>query len=169
MGKKKEKSVAVAIFSQDRKKVLLIKRRDIPVWVLPGGGIEEKETPEESALRELEEETGFQANIVRLVGEYLPINRLSRHTYLFECSITGGHACIGKETKEIAFYSIEHLPKLLPPPYQEWIFDAHFPATDSFKKELKSINYKTFFKNLALHPLLVLRFVLNRCHMHIND
>jgi 8-oxo-dGTP diphosphatase len=169
MGKKEEKSIAVAIFSQDRKKVLLIKRRDVPVWVLPGGGIERDEPPEKAAIRELEEETGFQAKVTRFVGEYFPINRLAKHTYLYECSIIGGRASRGKETKDLDYFPIEKLPSLLPPPYQEWIFDAHFVSPHPFKKELKSVNYKTFFKNLLLHPLLIFRFLMARCHLHIND
>jgi 8-oxo-dGTP pyrophosphatase MutT (NUDIX family) len=169
MGKKKGKSVAVAIFSHDRKKVLLIKRRDVPVWVLPGGGIEVGESPEKAAIREVEEETGFQVTIKGLVGEYLPINRLSRHTYLFECAIAGGRAVTGKETKDLAFFAPDNLPKFLPPPYQEWIFDAHSLSAHPFKKELKSVNYKTFCKYLILHPLLVMRFLLARCNLHINN
>ncbi len=169
MKKPPKKSIAVAIFSSDREKVLLIKRRDVPVWALPGGGIEKGESPNMAALREVEEETGFQIKILRLVGEYLPVNRLSRHTYLFESVIIGGEPTIGKETKEIAFFPTQALPKLLPPPYAEWIADAQLLSNPPFTKKLTSVNYKVFFTNLLLHPLLVLRFVLSRCHLHIND
>ena len=31
-------------YSEDRKEILLIKRRDVPVWVLPGGGIDSGES-----------------------------------------------------------------------------------------------------------------------------
>jgi 8-oxo-dGTP diphosphatase len=34
------KSVACILFNKNRSEVLLIKRKDIPVWVLPGGGID---------------------------------------------------------------------------------------------------------------------------------
>ena len=53
-------SVLVAIFDSARKKILLTKRRDIPVWVFPGGKIEANETPETCAVRECKEETGFR-------------------------------------------------------------------------------------------------------------
>ena len=61
--KKKVASVIGCTFSKDRKKVLLIKRRDVPVWTLPGGGTEDNETIEEAITRELLEETGFQTKI----------------------------------------------------------------------------------------------------------
>jgi 8-oxo-dGTP pyrophosphatase MutT (NUDIX family) len=56
--------------SDGRRWVLLIARRNAagkPQWTLPKGGIEEGETAEEAALREVREETGYGA----LLGEAL--------------------------------------------------------------------------------------------------
>lgn len=39
-------------------KILLVKRKDYPVWDLPGGRMEKHEQPETCAIREMEEETG---------------------------------------------------------------------------------------------------------------
>lgn len=52
-------------------KVLLIKRGIPPRkghWTLPSGFIELGETPEDSCLRELKEETGMTGTIVKLIG-----------------------------------------------------------------------------------------------------
>jgi len=51
------------------KKILLIKHKKNKRWTQPGGHIEDDETPEEAALREVYEETGLR---VSLVGERFP-------------------------------------------------------------------------------------------------
>ncbi len=162
-------SIAGIIFSKDRKNVLLIKRRDVPVWVLPGGGKEEGESYEEAIIREIKEETGFSVKITKTIGEYFPMNRLSRHTYLYECEILDGRATISNETKEVKFFPLDSLPKLMPPPYDEWIEDAAKNLPQIIKKKMTRVNYPTLIKNLILHPQLVIRFLLSRMGIYINS
>lgn len=45
-------------------KVLLLRKADERRWCLPKGGVEEGETPEEAALREIQEETGLSGDVV---------------------------------------------------------------------------------------------------------
>lgn len=55
----------------DGRWVLLIARRsatDLLQWTLPKGGIEEGETLEQAAVREVREETGIYARILRELG-----------------------------------------------------------------------------------------------------
>ncbi len=40
-----------------------------PTWTFPKGHVEEGETPEEAAIREIEEETGIKAEIEHPIGE----------------------------------------------------------------------------------------------------
>lgn len=60
---------SVFVIDRSRKSVLLVKHKKFNKWVQPGGHIEEKETPEEAALREVYEETGLR---VKLLGERFP-------------------------------------------------------------------------------------------------
>src|SRR5882672_2254732 len=87
----KPESVAGIVFSLDRSQVLLILRRDVPVWVLPGGGIDAGESPEDASIREILEETGLSVKVDRLVGHYTPVNRLTKRTNLYECSAVSGN------------------------------------------------------------------------------
>jgi 8-oxo-dGTP diphosphatase len=161
-------SVAGAIFSKDRLDILLILRRDVPVWVLPGGGIEKGETPEHAIVREILEETGFHVKVKRLVGSYSPINRLARPTELFECETIGGQPTPSPETRDVRFVPLKDLPPM-PPPYPEWIADAREERAAMVEKRLESVTYWNLFKNLILHPLLVGRFLLSRLGIPFNS
>ena len=161
------KSVAGIIFSPDRSCVLLIKRRDVPVWVLPGGGIDPEESPKDAIVREILEETGFTVKVDRLVGDYIPVNRLAKRTYLYECQVLKGQASLSAETRDIRFFPLEQFPPL-PPPYLEWIRDAQHMGPP-IQKNLTSVNYPNLLKNFILHPILVLRFLLSRLGLTINS
>jgi ADP-ribose pyrophosphatase YjhB (NUDIX family) len=51
-------------------KILLTKRRDFPVWCIPGGHLSTGESLLEAAIREAKEETGFDVSILHLIGVY---------------------------------------------------------------------------------------------------
>ena len=55
--------------------IVLVKRKYPPFvddWCLPGGFIEAHEAPEQSAIREVEEETGLKVKIERMLGAQAP-------------------------------------------------------------------------------------------------
>lgn len=162
---KKDTSVIGCIFLSES--VLLVKRRDVPVWVLPGGGIEKNESPEEAIVREIKEETGYSVKIIKKVGEYTPLNRLTRFTHLFECSIISGKSEVNDECQEIKFFPLKNLP-IMPLPYEDWIKDA-LANLPLIKKSLNQVTYFQLFKNLLFHPILVIRFLLSRLGLRIND
>jgi len=162
------KAVYSVIFSEDGKDVLLVQRRDLPVWVLPGGGLDECETPEAGAVRETLEETGYIVTVKRQVAEYLPVNALTKKTYFFECTVAGGAPKVNSEAKSIRFFPLEKLPPL-PPPFEGWIADARRNEKTVLVKKIEGVNYFVLIKLLLKHPILVLRYFLTKLGIRFND
>src|ERR687898_1773222 len=92
-----------------------IDRRGRLEWVLPKGHVEPGETPKQTAVREVSEETGLEARVVSLLGpiEYWFVTDDRRvhktvHHYLLEA--TGG--ALGTEdveVSEVAWVPLEEL------------------------------------------------------------
>ena len=162
-----KQAVFGVIFNPQRTQVLLIKRRDIPVWVLPGGGLESKETPEDGVCREVLEETGYQVHIIRKVAEYLPVNWMTQFTHLYECQPLKGKPTIGKETRDIRFFPLDELP-LLPPPYDRWIQEAIANYPQMIRKKIEGVTLWILLKLFIQHPLLVSRYLLTKIGIHLN-
>jgi len=153
-----KKAACCLIFDADRKEVLLIKRRDIPVWVIPGGGIDDGESPEEAARREAYEESGYSVSITRQVAEYSPVNFLTQTTYLFEGEITGGAPKTGSETKEVNFFPVDQLPREMPPSHRYWIQDALKNDSEIIYGPVKGASFWDTLKALITHPMIIIRF-----------
>ncbi|MEI8300455.1 MAG: NUDIX hydrolase [Chlamydiota bacterium] len=157
---KKHQSVAGIIFKDNE--VLLIQRRDIPVWVLPGGGVEPEESLAQATIREVLEETGYHVKILRKVAEFHPKNRLTKLTHLYECVILSGSPHLGDETLDIQFFPITALPKLMPPPYHEWIHDASLRLKKPLIKYTHSASYLVLIEKILKHPILVIKYFLRK-------
>jgi len=67
------KAVAIAAFTEDNK-MILTKQYRHPfgkvILDIPAGGVKDGETPEQAALRELEEETGYTAEKLVWIGRF---------------------------------------------------------------------------------------------------
>lgn len=161
-----KQAVCGIVFSPCRKEILLTKRRDIPVWVLPGGGLEQPETPEEATIRELQEETSCNISLTRKIALYTPVNKMTQLTHFYEAQITSGTPTPNSEASQISFFPLNSLPPL-PPPYAHWIQDALLQTT-LLEKPVEGVNYRTLFKLLILHPILVFRYLLTKVGLHLN-
>lgn len=106
---------SVAAFD-DVGRVVLIKRADNGRWALPGGYAEVGSPPSVNALRELHEETGFDAELERLVGVYdnKSLGGVSPYQFYiccFRARITGGDATPSVETPEVVLADPGELPE----------------------------------------------------------
>lgn len=152
------KSVIGVVLSPSRQEILLILRRDVDVWVLPGGGIDGGEEPEVAVTREILEESGLETEVVRLIGEYLPVNRLAKHTYLFETKVLGGQLTTGEETRSAQFFPLDKLPKNLFKIHKIFLDDALKSGQIPFKRELTEVNYWEVLKYFIQHPYTLIRY-----------
>ncbi len=59
-----------AVIISEKRKILLIKRNDSPLWSLPGGTMKLGESIGQCCLREVEEEVGIKTTLERLIGIY---------------------------------------------------------------------------------------------------
>jgi len=155
-----------AIF--DRGSILLIQRRDVPIWVLPGGGVDGDEDFHEAVLREVLEETGLQVKVEHKVAVYLPQNRLATPTHLFMCRFAGGNPKTGPETANVRFFSIDALPDDLFHIHKEMIDIALKKCNYTHLILFSQITYLNLFKYLVRHPTRVFRFLLSKLGLPIN-
>ena len=83
-----EKSCGGIIFYKTRRntKILLVKNNNGRYWSFPKGHIEEGETEQETAVREIKEETGLDVTIAgdfREISEYCPFGKIRKRVVFF--------------------------------------------------------------------------------------
>jgi 8-oxo-dGTP diphosphatase len=133
-------SASAIVFNENRTCVLLVKREDFRVWVLPGGGIEPGETREQAAIRETREETGYEIAIDCLVGRYEHPQTAGGGSirYLFVGRIVGGAPISsGPETVGVGIFPIDALPSLMLPWVRNFIADALTNSPSVIERTLK--------------------------------
>ena len=82
------------------------------LFVLPGGGIGRRETPEAAAARELREETGLEAQELRFVSTHANRAEGKRDTvHLFTARVEGVPRADGFELQEARFFPLDSLPE----------------------------------------------------------
>lgn len=106
--------VRVAVMRGDE--ILLVQREDSEVWSLPGGEIDSGESPAQTAIREVYEETGLTVKLTRLVGLYTTPQWTAVNTsnVVFAAEIVAGYLrSDGSETLKVEFFPRGHLPDQL--------------------------------------------------------
>ncbi len=106
---------------------------DVPTWTLPGGGVDLPETPEEAAVREVREETGYDVELGALLGvdvvvrapheRAAPVGDRWQKTVrvVYAATVTGGEltAEIDGSTDEARWIPLVDLPSLVREPMVE--------------------------------------------------
>jgi ADP-ribose pyrophosphatase YjhB (NUDIX family) len=100
-------------------RILLVQERLDGCWTMPGGWADVGESPSAMVRREVQEESGYQVRVEKLVAVYdanrLPGVRLEFfHAYklIFLCTLTGGEARPSNETSAVDFFDLDQLPQL---------------------------------------------------------
>ena len=110
------------IFDKDQR-ILLCHRRDYDLWNLPGGGLEDGETPLDGIVREIKEEIGVISEVVRLAGIYFKPEQ-NEIVFSFVCNIAVGKTKLTDEADDIKFFKLEKIPTNTSPKQIERIKDA---------------------------------------------
>ncbi|OGE20585.1 hypothetical protein A3A14_00445 [Candidatus Daviesbacteria bacterium RIFCSPLOWO2_01_FULL_43_38] len=155
------------VFNDRRDQILLVKRRDVPVWVLPGGGIEKGETPEKAIVREVFEETGYKTGVLRKVAEYTH-TKSGRKSLVYECEILSGKARTSDESKAVRFFSIGHLQDKIYPLHSGWIQDGLTNQKKVIRASYVGVTSAMLLRQLFSHPVVVFRYLLVKIGLRIN-
>ncbi|HEX7374988.1 MAG TPA: NUDIX hydrolase [Steroidobacteraceae bacterium] len=109
--------VRAAIFD-DEGRVLLVRERSDGCWTLPGGWADVNESPSQSIEKEIEQESGYQARVVKLAALY----DRSKHAHgpslfhswkaYFLCEIEGGAPRTSDETDAVEWFTLDALPEM---------------------------------------------------------
>jgi ADP-ribose pyrophosphatase YjhB (NUDIX family) len=108
--------VRAAVFDKDR--ILLVKERADNGWTLPGGWADIGDPPSVSALREVREESGYEAKVTKLAAVYdrelhgHPPYPFHSYKLFFVCELAGGEPTLSVETTAVDFFSEDAIPPL---------------------------------------------------------
>jgi len=113
------------IIPDEQGRILLQKRTDGDFWSLPAGGMDAGETPTQTAIREVREETGLEVELIRFLGLYSDPelctiypdgNRVQLVGASFLGRVIGGQLIeSNEETAELRWFGPDELPDNLTP------------------------------------------------------
>lgn len=151
-------NVALAI-ANGKGELLWAKRASTDGWQFPQGGIDEGESSEQAAYRELYEEVGLardQVVLIDSIQDWLPYRFPKR------VRLQKGHYCLGQKQRWYLFYltvgeEAIDLNKVSPPEFDNWSWISYWDPVNriiDFKQEV----YKQALQRLSVaHDTLVHR------------
>lgn len=115
--------VRVVVLDDENRMLMVCQHHeDRDIWMVPGGGIEEGESSLEAAVREVEEETGLDIEVQKLLWHVEEVSeRGQRFVNFFLGEMTGGTLELGEDPefdaehqvlREVKFLSKEEIQAL---------------------------------------------------------
>ncbi len=113
---------AACLIVNEKNEVLIIKRKFEPKpgeWALPSGYIEIDQTPEETAVAEMKEETGLDGEVIRFLDYFTGYSPIYERviSFGFLMKIVGGKLKAGDDAEDAKFVPFDKLPPIA--------FDSH--------------------------------------------
>ncbi len=107
---------AVGVILEQQGKILLVQRKFEPKagdWSLPAGFVEYDETPIETAMREVKEETGLEIAVTSLLEVYGACDDPRTRVLLvvYTGKIIGGTLVPGDDASQAQFFPLHELPE----------------------------------------------------------
>lgn len=112
-----------AVITNGQGEVLLCHRTDYDLWNMPGGGVEEGESPWDAVVRETREEVHLDVAVERLTGVYWK-PAFPELVLTFVCRVVGGELGTSDEADDVRYFPADDLPDNTSPRQVERIRDA---------------------------------------------
>ncbi len=140
--------------------IFLTQRRDVPLWVIPGGHINKGESSKMAVLRELYEETGIKIRDAKLIAKYYDKNgKVKKNLYsgkfLGNISIKESD-----EVRDAKWFNCRQLPWPITL-YERNKINDFLIFNDKIITRLDSINSKLELLNQLKNPLIFFWLLLN--------
>jgi ADP-ribose pyrophosphatase YjhB (NUDIX family) len=112
------RSGVAAFIRSDDGRILLTRRTDNGRWCLPGGHVDPGESVAEACVREVQEETGLEVVVTRMIGVYSSPDFLvtypdgNRAQFVSIClgaEVVSGEPALSDETTQVGYYTLEEV------------------------------------------------------------
>jgi len=102
----------VLFVDQKTKKILLTKRKDLALWVMPGGHVEKGESFRSAATREVKEEVGVDLNnlTLRLILKSKD-NKVQKRVYISNIDRVYLNLILSDEVVDTRWFNLDKLPR----------------------------------------------------------
>lgn len=136
-----------------------MKRRDLPIWVLPGGGVDPGEDPATAAVREVMEESSCEARVTHHIASYSPPIFSDTQTVLYRCEYLKGTPTPSDESEEAAFFPIDRLPEPTFVLHRYWLQEAMDCPPAPIRASVTLMRYPRIIPWALRHFYLVFRYL----------